>query len=57
MRKTNDAIATFDEHQNNGGEAIAVKKLLDRWTAMNFIRAALPFAGGVVGLIMALLSS
>ncbi|KAF8229399.1 hypothetical protein L208DRAFT_1439257, partial [Tricholoma matsutake] len=55
MKRTNDSVATFDGHTNDGGvEAIAVKKLLDRWALMNFIRALFPFVGGIVGLVAAL---
>jgi noranthrone monooxygenase len=55
MKRTNDAIADFQGGQkNNGGEAVVVKKLLDRWAVMNYIRALFPLAGGVVGLITAL---
>ena len=55
MKRTNDSIASPGERQNNeGGDAVAVKKLLDKWAVMNFIRALFPLAGGVVGLVTAL---
>lgn len=55
MKGTNNSIASFAGHQDGEeGEAAAIKKLLDRWAALNFIRALFPLAGGVVGLVTAL---
>ena len=56
MRKTNDAIAAFEELQDGGDrlDVVSVKALLDRWALMNFARVLSPLLGGIVGLVTAL---
>ena len=51
MRRTNNSIGAFSGTED---DSAALKKLLDKWSLTNYVRAVLPLAGGLVALVAAL---
>ena len=51
MRRTINSIEAFSGTED---DSAALKKLLDKWSLTNYVRAVLPLAGGLVALVAAL---